>query len=110
MELAGQRESAAPETGNLVAIEPGSGEIAWRAPLVGGPSTGTFTTSGNLVFTADRRGILYAVDATTGRRLWQFETNGAIRSGQITYQVNGVQYVTVVSGGDVILTFALPQK
>jgi glucose dehydrogenase len=107
MELAGQRESAAPETGNLVAINPATGEIAWRAPLVGGPSTGTLTTSGNLVFTADRRGILYAVDATTGKMLWQFETGGTIRAGHITYGVNGVQYVTVPSGGDLIVTFAL---
>ena len=62
------------------------------------------------VVTADRRGIFYAMDATTGRPLWQFETNGPIRAGFITYQVNGTQYVTVPSGGDVILTFALPGR
>ena len=110
MELAGQRESAASETGHLVALNPATGEIGWRVPLAGGPSTGTLTTSGNLVFTADRQGFFYAVDATTGKLLWQFDTNGAIRAGHITYQVNGVQYVSVPSGGDVILTFALPGR
>ena len=110
MELAGMRVSAAPETGHLVALDPASGEIRWRTPLEGGPSTGTLTTSGNLVFVADRQGTLYAVDATVGKMLWQFETGGAVRAGQITYAVNGVQYVTVPSGGDVILTFALPAR
>lgn len=70
----------------------------------------TLTTSGNLVFVADRQGTLYAVDATVGKMLWQFETGGAVRAGQITYAVNGVQYVAVPSGGDVILTFALPAR
>ena len=110
MELGGQRESAAPETGNLVAIDPATGEIAWRTPLIGGPSTGTLTTAGNLVFTADRRGMLYALDAMRGRMLWQFETGGAVRAGHITYSVNGVQYVTVPSGGSLIVTFALPGR
>jgi hypothetical protein len=39
--------------------------------------------------------------------LWSYYTGAAIRGGQITYQINGVQYITVPSGGDVILTFAL---
>jgi alcohol dehydrogenase (cytochrome c) len=110
MELAGVRVSAAPETGHLVALDPASGEVRWRTPLVGGPSTGTLTTAGGLVLVADRQGTLYAVEAEGGRLLWQFATGGAIRAGQITYSVNGVQYVTVPSGGDVILTFALPAR
>jgi len=110
MELAGLRVSAAPEKGHLVAIDPATGEIAWRTPLVGGPSTGTLATAGNLVFTADRRGLLYAVDATSGEMLWQFDTGGAIRAGHVTYQVNGVQYVSVPSAGDLIVTFALPGR
>jgi len=33
-----------------------------------------------------------------------------IRAAQITYQVNGVQYLAVASGGNLILTFALPER
>jgi PQQ-dependent dehydrogenase (methanol/ethanol family) len=110
LEFAGRRASAALETGQIVALDPATGEIAWRSRVKGGPSTGTLSTAGNLVFAADRRGIIYAFDATTGKPLWEFETNGAIGAGHITYQVNGVQYVAVPSGGDVIVAFALPGR
>jgi outer membrane protein assembly factor BamB len=51
--------------------------------------------------------MFYAFDATSGTPLWQFDTGAAIRGGQITYQVNGVQYIAVPSGGNVVLSFAL---
>jgi len=62
------------------------------------------------VFVGDRQGSFIAMDAKTGKQLWSFFTGGAIRGGQITYQVNGTQYISVPTGGDVILTFALPGK
>jgi len=104
---AGRRESAAPEAGNVSAYNPATGELVWRTPIGGGPSAGTLATAGNLVFTGDRQGTFYGFDAATGKLLWKFYTGAGIRGGQITYQVNGVQYITVPSGGDAILTFAL---
>lgn len=105
---AGRRDSAAPEKGNVSAYDPATNELVWRTPVNGGPSAGVFSTAGDLVFVGDRQGRFAALDARTGKELWSFHTGGAIRGGQITYQVNGTQYVTVPSGGDVILTFALP--
>lgn len=107
---AGRRDSAAPELGSVSAYDPASGELVWHTPVTGGPSAGVFSTAGNLVFVGDRQGSFVALDAKTGRQVWSFHTGGAIRGGQITYQVNGTQYITVPSGGDVILTFALPGK
>jgi alcohol dehydrogenase (cytochrome c) len=105
---AGRRESAALETGNVSAYDPASGELVWRTPISGGPSAGTFSTGGNLVFAADRQGTFYAFDAKTGKLLWQFDTGGAIRGGQITYQVNGRQYLALSSGANLVMAFALP--
>lgn len=107
---AGKRESAAPEKGNVSAYNPATGELIWRTPVNGGPSAGTTSTAGNLVFVADRQGTFYAMDAKTGKLLWDFYTGAAIRAAQITYQVNGVQYLTVASGGNLIMTFALPAR
>ena len=107
---AGRRESAAAETGNVSAYDPATAELVWRAPIAGGPSAGTFTTAGDLVFVGDRQGTFYALDAKTGRLLWQFYTGGSIRGGQLTYQVNGVQYVALPSGGNLVIAFALPSS
>jgi quinohemoprotein ethanol dehydrogenase len=107
---AGRRDSAAPEKGSVSAYDPATNELIWRTAVNGGPSAGVFSTAGNLVFVGDRQGMFMAMDAKTGKPLWSFHTGGAIRGGQITYQVNGTQYVTVPSGGDVILTFALPGR
>jgi quinohemoprotein ethanol dehydrogenase len=107
---AGRRDSAAPEMGSVSAYDPATNELVWRTPVNGGPSAGVFSTAGNLVFVGDRQGSFVAMDARTGKLLWSFYTGGSIRGGQITYQVNGTQYVTVPSGGNVILTFALPSR
>ena len=93
----------------MSAYDPASGELAWRTEIEGGPSAGVFATAGNLVFTAERQGTFLALDATTGELLWQFYTGASVGAGQITYQVNGVQYVTVPAG-NVVLTFALPPE
>jgi len=104
---AGRRLSAAPALGNVSAYDPATGERVWRTELNGGPSAGTLATAGQLVFTAERLGTFYAMNAETGELLWEFYTGAGVGAGQITYQVNGVQYVTVPAG-NVILTFALP--
>lgn len=107
---AGRRDSAAPERGSVSAYDPATNELVWRTPIAGGPSAGVFSTAGNLVFVGDRQGNFAALNAKSGKPLWSFQTGGAIRGGQITYQVNGTQYVAVPSGGDVVLAFALPGR
>lgn len=106
---AGVRRSAAPARGNVSAYDPATGELAWRTELEGGPSAGVFATAGGLVFTAERLGTLHALDARSGERLWRFHAGASVVSPQLTYQVNGVQYVTAVAGS-VIVTFALPGR
>ena len=90
---AGRRVSAGEAIGNVSAYDPATGELAWRTAIDGGPSAGTLATAGNLVFTAARQGTFYAFDGAP----------------QLTYQVNGVQYVAV-SAGQVVVTFALPER
>jgi alcohol dehydrogenase (cytochrome c) len=57
------------------------------------------TTAGGLVFnggTNDR--YFRAYDAKTGEQLWQFRTNSGIIAPPSSFEVDGVQYVAVVSG------------
>ena len=43
-------------------------------------------------------GVYKAVDAATGKPLWKFSTGSGISQGGISYQVDGKQYIAVVSG------------
>ena len=47
-----------------------------------------------------------AVDSSTGKRLWQFNTNQNWRAGAMTYAVDGTQYVAV-AGGSNVFAFSL---
>ena len=85
------------------------GKIVWRYPQAGRGISwgGTLTTAGELVFFGNDTGALEAVEARTGRSLWQFTTGQSIHASPMSYAVDGVQYVAVAAGGDVI-SFSLP--
>jgi len=59
---------------------------------------GTLTTAGNLVFQGTGRGEFLAYNATSGQRLWSFNTGLGITAAPITYEVDGTQYVSVLVG------------
>ncbi|HET9406383.1 MAG TPA: PQQ-dependent dehydrogenase, methanol/ethanol family [Candidatus Sulfotelmatobacter sp.] len=79
-------------------------KLAWRYPQVGHGNSwaGTLTTAGGLVFFGNDSGSLEAVEARTGRALWQFNTGQLIHASPMTYAVDGVQYVALAAGSDVI--------
>jgi alcohol dehydrogenase (cytochrome c) len=93
----------------LLALSVPDGKLVWRYPLVGqGDSwAGTLTTAGGLVFFGDDSGSLQAVEATTGRAFWHFNTGQTMRASPMTYAVDGVQFVAIAAGSN-IFTFSLP--
>lgn len=84
--------------GALKAIDPKTGEVKWeydnQAPLWGG----VLTTKGNLVFTGTPEGYIKAFDAKTGKELWKFQTGSGVIGSPITWEMDGQQYIAVVSG------------
>ncbi|WP_431855993.1 methanol/ethanol family PQQ-dependent dehydrogenase [Azospirillum sp.] len=84
--------------GALRAMDPKTGKIVWEyknpAPLWGG----VLTTGGNLVFTGTPEGFLKAFDAKTGKEVWKFQTGSGVVGCPITWEMDGEQYVAVVSG------------
>ncbi len=84
--------------GSLKAIDPTTGKIKWEfknnAPLWGG----VLTTAGGLVFTGTPEGYLYGLDANTGEVLYKFQTGSGIVGSPITWEQDGEQYISVVSG------------
>ncbi|RJX75614.1 PQQ-dependent dehydrogenase, methanol/ethanol family [Vibrio sinensis] len=84
--------------GVLRAIDPKSGKEVWRyknyAPLWGG----VLTTAGNLVFMGNPEGYLLAFDAKTGEVQYKFNTGSGIVGSPVTWEMDGEQYVSVLSG------------
>ena len=93
----------------LIAYSIAEGKILWRYPQIGRGTSwgGTLTTAGGLVFFGNDSGALEAVEARTGRSLWQFNTGQSFRASPMSYAVDSVQYVAVAAGSDVI-SFSLP--
>ncbi|MBL9139696.1 MAG: PQQ-binding-like beta-propeller repeat protein [Verrucomicrobiales bacterium] len=104
----------APPWGTLTAVDLRRGEIVWQIPLGtypelekrGLPPTGTFNiggplvTAGGLVFIGaamDER--FRAVDARTGRVLWEQVLDAGGYATPATYEVDGRQYVVIAAGG-----------
>ncbi len=85
--------------GFFAAIDPLTGQRKWEIPLTDMPSSaGVLATAGGLVFTGKLTGEFVALDAATGKTVWQFKTGSSINATAITYLHNGRQYVTVASG------------
>ena len=88
----------------LMAWDPVKQQKVWgnkdALPWLGG----TMTTAGGLVFHGDVRGWFKALDAKTGKQLWQFQTGSGVAAAPMTYELDGKQYVAVVSGR----TFSIP--
>ncbi|MBC6408129.1 MAG: PQQ-binding-like beta-propeller repeat protein [Rhodobacteraceae bacterium] len=58
----------------------------------------TLTTAGNLVFQGSVDGRFLAYDATTGATLWQSPVGSGIVAAPATFEVGGVQYVSIAAG------------
>jgi len=98
--IAAKFEWAFPEgpRGYLRAIDPLTGKAKWQFPTKVPMNGGTLVTEGNVVFSGAQTGELYAFNAQTGEKLWEFRTGSGIIAPPVTYQLDGKQYIAVVSG------------
>jgi glucose dehydrogenase len=112
-----------PPWGNLLAIDAGSGEIAWRVPLgitdtlpIGKQRTGRLnmggpiTTASGLVFIGasnDRR--FRAFDSSTGEELWVAKLAMSAHAVPVTFLgSDGRQYVAVTASGAAAIDNPIP--
>jgi alcohol dehydrogenase (cytochrome c) len=104
----GRAARFAPEEswGKVIAIDPLTGAIQWEYKVLTPPWGGVTSTAGNLVFGGTQEGVIFALDARTGERLWYFAGNDRVYASPVTYLANGKQYMSLAVG-DVIATFGL---
>jgi alcohol dehydrogenase (cytochrome c) len=84
--------------GYLKAVDPMTGKSKWEVPYKSPNYSSTLSTAGNLVFTGVMTGEFQALDAETGKVLWSFQTPSGIVGQPVTWERDGKQYVTVMSG------------
>jgi alcohol dehydrogenase (cytochrome c) len=83
---------------HLDAYEPVSGKKMWTYPSKYPLLASVLSTAGDLVFSGDPEGNFFALDATTGARLWSFQTGSGHRGSAISYSISGKQYIATPSG------------
>jgi alcohol dehydrogenase (cytochrome c) len=94
--------------GVVKAIDALTGAIRWQFDQYAGPSAGVLSTAGGIVFSGNRDGYVFALDAKSGAPLWRFQTGGVIWADPIAFAVDGRQHLALASGQS-LFVFALPQ-
>jgi len=85
--------------GVFSAWDPVAGKEVWSIPDKFPVWGGALSTAGNVVFYGSLDGWFHAVDASTGKLLWQFKTGSGIVAPPITYKgPDGKQYIAILSG------------
>ena len=104
--------------GTFTAIDSHTNKIAWQQqmPHRMGGGGGSTVTAGGLLLRGEPDGNFVIVNAKTGDKLWSFQTGFGADAPAVVYEVDGDEYITIVTGGnsiqgsatgDAVWTFAL---
>ncbi len=85
--------------GEITAWNPASATKVWSVTERFPAWSGTLVTAGDVVFYGTMEGWFKALDARTGKPLWQFKTGSGVIGQPVTFRApDGKQYVAVLSG------------
>jgi alcohol dehydrogenase (cytochrome c) len=82
----------------VLALDAATGDLKWKFPMTDVTDSGILTTASDVLFTGGREGYFQALDARNGSLLWKASLGAQIVSGPISYEADGKQYVTAISG------------
>jgi alcohol dehydrogenase (cytochrome c) len=92
----------------LKALDYETGKTKWQRDLGKGHSfTGVLTMAGQLLFSGDTSGNVFALDPTSGNTLWHVYAGGTLNSSPMTYQIDGQQYL-ITPVDSVIYAWTVP--
>ncbi len=84
--------------GNFIAWDAGEGKIVWSNKEQFSVWSGALATNGDVVFYGTLEGYLKAVDAKSGKELYKFKTPSGIIGNVNTWEHDGKQQVSILSG------------
>jgi len=93
--------------GAIRALEATTGKMKWQFKLLSPAWVGTLATAGGLVFSGSEEGNFFALDAETGKPLWEFDMGHGLRSNSAAYEIDGKEYI-IESAGSIFVAFSLP--
>ena len=93
--------------GFFVAWDPVAQKAAWKIPFLA--SGGALSTAGQLIFVGNSAGKFFAMDPLSGKTLWEAQLGQGVAT-PISYELDGKQYIAVMSGisKGKVYAFALP--
>lgn len=95
--------------GAVRALDPATGKRIWEYRMTDVSDSGLLTTVTDLVFSGNREGHFFVLNARDGKLLWTRYLGGQVASSPVTWSLEGRQYVSIASGHSVF-TFGLPTK
>jgi alcohol dehydrogenase (cytochrome c) len=84
-----------------------TGKMKWEFRLQEPPWAGVLATAGGVVFGGSNEGNFFALDAATGKPLWDFQTGAPIAANPISFLIEGKQHVAIAAG-QALFVFDLP--
>ena len=82
----------------LKAIEATTGKIVWEHKMQSRSHSPVLSTVTGLVFSGTSEGHIYALDAKSGRELWNFPGGSRAQGGIVSFSVDGKQRIAVPIG------------
>ena len=92
-----------PRAGIIAALDVTTNKLAWRYQWPEQCYSGTLATGGRLLFVGRNDGRLTALDSSTGRQLWEFQTGAGMHAPASTFEHKGKQYVIAFSAGNALI-------
>jgi quinohemoprotein ethanol dehydrogenase len=90
-------------TGIIAALDVTTNKLAWRYQWPEQCYSGTLATAGGLLFVGRNDGRLIALDSTTGKPRWEFQTGAGMHAPASTFEHDGKQYVLAFSAGSALI-------
>ena len=88
-----------PASGIFAALDMKTNRLVWQQRWKDSCYSGSVTTAGGLVFVGRSDGRLTALNAATGKRLWEFQTGAGLNAPTSVFEYEGEQYVVAYSAG-----------
>jgi alcohol dehydrogenase (cytochrome c) len=90
-------------TGIIAALDVTTNKLAWRYQWPEQCYSGTLATAGQLLFVGRSDGRLMALDSTSGKQLWEFQTGAGMHAPVTMFERNGKQYLLAYSAGAALI-------